>query len=473
MSHAQLRLWPALAGARIAPALYGYEMEMVGRGIYDGIWAGRTSRSATEDGIRLDVLALLKHLRVPMLKWPGDAFADFYHWEDGVATGEERAVRVNAPWQQVEPNQFGLHEFMHLCEKLGCTPWITCNGHTGTLDEALAWVEYATFGGETDRTRARSQAGSPDPYEIPLWSASRDGGWCAGNLKSVNPEIEVIAPWAPAISEMATPGVDGYPGADMVSFRHFFRNGPGQGFGREGYESSFRGLLDFESVLRRCISGLVYRYGDQAPGIALREWGVWHDEASVDNGLEQPNTLRDALLAASVYNTLNLQAAHVKVAALCHAINALQCLAVTQGSDMYLTPTCHVADMMAPHRGARLITQRLETPDMELQGGASGKAVAMPALSVSASRSGKRLCITVVNRSYTDAIPLGVEIREADIRSLTGRMLHAETATAENSFDDPKNVTIQRRTLTPDGNTFHDTLPPHSFASYAVTLGRG
>jgi len=473
MSHAQLRLWPALAGPKIAPAIYGHQMEMAGRGIYDGIWAGRASRSANEDGIRLDVLALLKHLRVPLLKWPGDRYADYYHWRDGVGTGGERPHRMNVPWEEIDPNAFGLHEFMHLCEKLGCKPWVTCNGHTGSLDEALAWVEYATFGGDTDRTRERSHNGSPDPFQIPLWSTSRAGQWDAGSLKASNADIAVIAPPANDLpNACADSGAEG-PRADMVSLRHFFRHGPGRGFGRDGYEDVFLGLLDFEAKLAHCIAGLNYRHGDRAPGIALREWGAWHDEATIENGLEQPNTLRDALLAASVYNVLNGHAARVKVAAMAHAVNTLQCLAVTQDSGMYLTPTCHVAEMMAPHRGGRLITQRLESPEIKLKGRAASTPAALPALSVSASRTGKRICITAVNRSYTDAIALAVEIREADIRTLAGRVLHADTAAAENSFENPKNVSPQRLQLTPDGNTFHDTLPPHSFASYAVTLGAG
>ncbi len=474
MSHARLGVWPSLAGAKIAPELYGHQMEMVGRSVYDGIWAGRASRDSNEDGIRLDVLALLKHLRVPMLKWPGDAFADFYHWRDGVGSGKARTQRVNIPWQQMEPNTFGLHEFMNLCQKLGCAPWVTCNGHTGTLDEALAWVEYATFGGETERTQERCHNGSPDPFEIPYWSASRGGQWGMESLATLNPDIKAIdafdAQPGPKNAEN-TPKTDAKAG--LLSIRHFFTHGPGRDFGRDDYEAMCVGLCDFECDLRRCIAQLACQYGENRPAIALRAWGVWHPEATAENGLEQPNTLRDALLAASVYNLLNQHAAHVKMAALAQAVNALQCLAVTEGAKMYLTPTYHVADMMRPHRGARLLTHRLKTPDFEVASSSGAAPVTIPTLSVSASRAGKRVCITAVNRSYTEALPLSVEIHEAGIASLSGRLLHADAVSTENSFDRPKNVTPKRLKLTPDGNTFHDTLPPHSFAAYTVTLGQG
>ncbi len=479
MSHAQLRVWPALAGSKISPTLYGHQLEMVGRSVYDGLWSGRASHSPNEDGIRLDMLALLKHLRVPLLKWPGDAFADYYHWQDGVGTGGNRPHRMNIPWQQIEPNNFGLHEFMNLCTKLECKPWVTCNGATGTLEEALALVEYATFGGETNRTRARGDDGSLDPYEIPFWSASRGGGWDINALTALDSEINVVQPMEAALGRSNSGGGFACPDVALkspkiLSFRHFFTHGPGRGFGKEAYDDMCVGLQDFGALLRRYIAQLSVLYGDRVPAISLQEWGMWHPEATAESGLEQPNTLRDALLAASVYNLLHQHAAHVKVAVLAQAVNALQCLAVTEGTAMYLTPNYHVVEMMRPHRGGRLLTHRLESPDMEARAMAAGsKKVSMPALSVSASRAGKRVCISVVNRSYSEPVSLSVEMREGDIASLSGQLLHADAVSAENSFENPRNVIPSRLNVTPDGNTFHDTLPPHSFAVYTVALGQG
>lgn len=477
MSHAQLRVWPALAGVTISPEIYGHQMEMVGRSVYDGIWAGRSSGSANEDGLRLDVLALFKHLRVPLLKWPGDAFADYYHWNDGVGTGGKRPHRVNVPWQQIEPNTFGTHEFAGLCEKLECRPWVNGNGHTGSLDELLSWLEYSTFGGDTARTAERCHNGSPEPFDLPLWGMSRCTDWELTGFSALNPDVELFVPlgeaWecAPVYPVKGTNTED--RGIAGLSISHYFRLGSGAAFGKEGYYHTWHALQVFERKLKRLMADLYRHYGEQSPAIALGSWGVWHDEADAENGLEQPNTLRDALLAASVYHVLNQQAGHVARAAMAQAVNALQCLAKTEGPAMFLTPTYHVLDMMRGHRGARLVTHRLESPQILLDKMAPAKRGRIPSLQVSTSRQGKRLCITVVNRSYTESIPLQVEIREGDITSLSGRLLHADSASAENSFESPKRVSPERIELTADGNTFHDTLPPHAFAAYSVMLGKG
>src|SRR2546430_11006529 len=69
-------------GATINPNIYGQFAEHLGRGIYEGIWVGPESPVPNTRGIRNDVVAALKRMGVPVLRWPGGCFADEYHWED-------------------------------------------------------------------------------------------------------------------------------------------------------------------------------------------------------------------------------------------------------------------------------------------------------------------------------------------------------------------------------------------------------
>src|SRR6266542_2446741 len=99
--------------------LYGQFAEHLGRVIYDGIWVGEGSTIPNTRGIRNDVVAALKKLNIPVLRWPGGCFADEYHWRDGVGPRNQRPRRVNTWWGNViEPNAFGTHEFMELCAPL-------------------------------------------------------------------------------------------------------------------------------------------------------------------------------------------------------------------------------------------------------------------------------------------------------------------------------------------------------------------
>lgn len=464
MNGATLRVWPAISRGVIAPELYGLQLEMVGQSVYEGIWTGRAGRISNEEGIRTDVLAILKHLRVPVLKWPGDDFARYYHWQDGVGTGKAREQRVNIPGQSIEPNTFGTHEFLLLCEKVGCKPWLTCNHGTGSGADALAWLEYCTFGGETALTRARSQHGHPEPYEVPYWS--HGGLESLAGLRALNPDVTEIT----NIKTNQSQYKSSYSKWRLCALSHRLRTTAGRDFGDRAYRASFLGLRHFEEDLIRLISSLDAASPLKKTKIALSGWGVRHPEASPESGMDQPSTLRDALLAASMLNLLNEYAGRIALACLGEAINAGHCLAKTQGRDMYLTPTYHVFDLMSPHKGARLLYRELECPKMAMPKDRDADLASMPALNASASRTRKRLCITVTNQTYGDTIPLTVEIREAEIASVAGRLLHAPNASAENSVGAPKTVWPRRLDVTPDGTAFRCDLPPHSFAAFTVTL---
>ncbi|HYY98591.1 MAG TPA: hypothetical protein VE642_08370, partial [Pyrinomonadaceae bacterium] len=100
--------------------IYGQFAEHLGRLIYEGLWVGENSSIPNTRGLRNDVVAALKELHVPVLRWPGGCFADEYHWRDGVGPRGGRPVRINASWGGVpETNAFGTHEFLDLCEMLG------------------------------------------------------------------------------------------------------------------------------------------------------------------------------------------------------------------------------------------------------------------------------------------------------------------------------------------------------------------
>jgi len=82
-------------GPVINPNIYGQFAEHLGAGIYEGIWVGEKSPIPNTNGYRNDVVAALKALHVPVVRWPGGCFADEYHWRDGIGPREKRPVKVN------------------------------------------------------------------------------------------------------------------------------------------------------------------------------------------------------------------------------------------------------------------------------------------------------------------------------------------------------------------------------------------
>jgi alpha-N-arabinofuranosidase len=83
-------------GAKIDRHIFGQVAEHLGTGIYGGVWVGPDSPIPNVRGIRSDVVAALKAIKVPDVRWPGGCFADEYHWKNGV--GPRRRSTGNALW---------------------------------------------------------------------------------------------------------------------------------------------------------------------------------------------------------------------------------------------------------------------------------------------------------------------------------------------------------------------------------------
>ncbi|HTK72114.1 MAG TPA: alpha-N-arabinofuranosidase, partial [Croceibacterium sp.] len=111
-------------GAKIDRHIFGQFAEHLGTGIYGGVWVGPDSPIPNVRGIRSDVVAALKAIRVPDVRWPGGCFADEYHWRNGV--GPHRRSTVNANWGgAIEPDTFGTDEYMDFLHQIGAEAYVS------------------------------------------------------------------------------------------------------------------------------------------------------------------------------------------------------------------------------------------------------------------------------------------------------------------------------------------------------------
>ena len=158
---ASIRIYPEQGNQQISKHIYGQFAEHLGTCIYGGLWVGPESEIPNTRGYRNDVLNALKELKIPNLRWPGGCFADEYHWMDGIGPKENRPKMVNNNWGgTIEDNSFGTHEFLNLCELLGCEPYISANVGSGTVEEMAKWVEYMTSEGDSPMARLRRRGKS-------------------------------------------------------------------------------------------------------------------------------------------------------------------------------------------------------------------------------------------------------------------------------------------------------------------------
>ncbi len=172
-----------LAKTKIDPNIYGHFSEHLGRCIYEGYWVGEDSPISNVRGIRKDVVAALRKIKAPVMRWPGGCFADEYHWMDGIGPREKRPTMINTHWGGVvENNAFGTHEFMDLCDQLGCEPYICGNVGSGTVQEMSQWVEYATFGGKSPMADLRKANGRSEPWKLKYFGVGNENWGCGGRM---------------------------------------------------------------------------------------------------------------------------------------------------------------------------------------------------------------------------------------------------------------------------------------------------
>src|SRR5215469_190429 len=177
----ELSLDVSKTGQKIDRNLFGQFAEHLGHGIYDGIWVGPDSTIPNTLGIRNDVVAALKALKVPNIRWPGGCFADEYHWGDGI--GSERVTRLNPNWGGViEPNTFGTQEFMDFIDQIGSQAYVSVNVGSGTPREAADWLEYMTAAQPTTLAKERGANGHPDPYKVQMLGIGNESWDCGGNM---------------------------------------------------------------------------------------------------------------------------------------------------------------------------------------------------------------------------------------------------------------------------------------------------
>ena len=151
--------------------LYGHFLEHFDRQIYGGVF-DPGSPLADEDGFRTDVLEALRSIKPPIIRWPGGCFVSAYDWHLGV--GKERTPNYDKAWRVEEPNTFGTDEFIKLCRKIGCEPYICTNGGTGTSEDMSNWVEYCNLESMGRFAKERIGNGYAEPHHVKFWSIGNE-----------------------------------------------------------------------------------------------------------------------------------------------------------------------------------------------------------------------------------------------------------------------------------------------------------
>ncbi len=480
-------------GAEISPMIYGHFAEHLGRCIYDGFWVGPESSIPNVRGIRTDIVEALRAIRIPVLRWPGGCFADEYHWQDGIGPRESRPAMLNTHWGGVtEDNSFGTHEFLDLCDQLGCEPYICGNVGSGTVREMQQWVEYLTFAGHSPMADLRRANGREEPWPIYFWGVGNENWGCGGNMRpefyadlyrqyqtylrnlSGNKLFRIACGankddyrWTEVLMQVAGRYMHGLSLHCYTAPGSWRDKGSATEFGEaEWFEVLYKSQFMDELIAKH--SGIMDTYDpDKRVALIVDEWGTWYQvEPGTNPGfLYQQNTLRDALAAALNLNIFHKYAERVRMANIAQTVNVLQAMVLTQGEKMLLTPTYHVFHMFQVHQGATYLPVSVQCDDY------AWEAESMPALHASASRDGEgAIHVSLVNMDPHDACDLTLQLPTAGLTKVSGRLLTAEAMQAHNTFEAPNQVTPTALTgaqITPQGVTVR--LPNKSVAVVSLS----
>jgi len=449
---------------KISRDIYGHFSEHLGRCIYEGIWVGEDSQIPNTRGIRNDVVEALKKIKIPVLRRPGGCFADEYHWKEGIGPRDQRPAMINTHWGGVtETNAFGTHEFLDLCEQLGCDAYIAGNVGSGTVEEMQDWVEYMTFDGDSEMANLRRRNGREKPWRVKYFGVGNENWGCGGQMTpefytdlynrfqtyvrsySGNRIIKVACGpgsidyhWTQVVMEGA------HRNMGAISLHHYVRGtgnwtqkGNATQFDEAEWFALMRNSLTIYPLLKNNIE-IMDKFDPRGRiGLFVDEWGTWWDTEPGTNPsfLYQQNTLRDAVSAGIFLNAFNEHCHRVRMSNIAQTVNVLQAMILTKDEKMILTPTYHVFEMYKVHHDATLLPIALQCGDYQF----GNEHISELNVSASRDQTGK-IHISLCNLNPKNSTELACELQGIKTRNVSGRVLTADTMSAHNTFDKPQAV---------------------------------
>ena len=474
-------------GPNIDPNIYGQFAEHLGRGIYEGVWVGPGSRIPNTRGYRNDVLAALKKLKVPVVRWPGGCFADEYDWRDGIGPRGKRPKRVNTIWGYVtEDNSFGTHEFLDFAELIGADAYIA--GNMGSMEPRAMnqWLEYMTSEADSTLVAERKRNGRDKPWQIKYFGVGNESWGCGGNMRpeySADLHRRYATFLRPGLGQrpirVATgANVDDYNFTQVLMERsrdwmdaislHYYTfvtthddKQPATGFGEGEWASTLKNALRMDDLIRNH-KAIMDRYDPQKRvSLYVDEWGTWYKEEPGSKGgfLYQQNSLRDAHVAALTLNVFHRHTDRVRMTNIAQMVNVLQAMILTDRERMVLTPTYHVFEMYVPFQGAAPLGTSVAAPEYRFG------EIDLPSVDASAAKSADGvLWLALVNLDPNRPARVTTNLTG----NATGRILTGPALDTHNTFENPDAIAPTAFSGSEVAGRLGFVLPPKAVAVVQV-----
>ena len=461
--------------------LLGAFLEHLGRAVYTGVYQPG-SPLADRNGFRTDVIAQIKGLGVPLIRYPGGNFVSGYNWLDGVGPKDKRPTVLERAWNSLETNQFGTNEFIDWCRLVGSEPLLGFNLGTGTPETAVAYVEYCNVDKGTKWSDLRRSHGYEQPHNVRYWCLGNemDGPWQMGHMPApeygrkardtarqirvIDRGLQLIAcgssntfmptylVWDREVLEECYDQVDG------ISLHNYYGNTPpltGNSAAR------FLAMnLDMERQILEIAAVCDYvqgmRRSPKRLWLSFDEWNVWYRARGgpFANGnrtfapklLEEVYNLEDALLIGGFLNTLLRQSDRVRVGCLAQIINVIAPLVTNETSVLRQSIYYPYAWALQYARGRVLdLWVESETYPIAADGlqadFARNDQVPFVDVAATINTQNGEACVLMLNRDLESDRELVLEWRDSTPTSVLGcETLTGPDLKAFNTFEQPMRV---------------------------------
>jgi len=409
----------------LSPNLYSQFMEPLGTqdSSVEACW------DHLKDDWRPEFVAITKKIRPGLMRW-GGCFSSYYRWKEAVGPRDKRVPMYNILWRGIESNQIGTHEFVDLCRRAKTTPFYCVNFESDGRKnwakipkwgvrsagpaEAAEWVDYCN----NPDNRDRKKNGAAEPFDLKLWQLGNETSYdpkgydCetaarrtvafAKAMRKADPEIELIgwgdSDWAPRMIEAAGEHLNYM--AYHNGYRSTMKNPP---FADDQYykdpDETWAHLMTGVDWAKKKL--LLMRQQTDGKGIPL---ALTESHYSSFPGLNRGKLFTTWAVGVSYARILNLYQRNgdaLKIAIICdYAGTRWLCHGVIVGWKPFMLPVTHVQTLFSHHTGKKAVTVD-RAPDY---------------LDVTASRSGKKVFLHVVNTNRTGNVKAKLEVNGMKIR---------------------------------------------------------
>jgi len=440
------------------------------------------------NGVRKEYFDLFKNWNMGTLRWPGGSFADYYttRWYYSIGDIDKRKAPLYGDRGYKQRMDFGLHEFMSLCDTLNIEPYLTTNFRTGTIEEAANWIKYCNYDTSDYYGKMRFKNGSLNPFNVEYWEIGNEQ-WYYGSeyakgyvpyydsLIKVDSNIKFILAtdvWPGKVYFDSTMDIIGDK-ADIYGYHPILFSIPTEPVTDTDIYLNTVGLpVNYEFVMKELNKWINERKLNDKIKQGSTEWGFGYSNfpellydtisraSSLENGLFYASNILSYIRNADFLHMSNVTIGYGFIRRGFNSINGKR--------SIVGAPSYQMLAMLSRHFGADLLEFTIECPfysTSEIKGFWS--VFQQKWLDIAITKNKDSIFIAVVNKNPNDSGITNIVINNYIPDSIFVHQYKSNHFLDANTFDEPNKIVPTSFIAKYDG-TF--SFPKHSLTILAIPL---